>query len=233
MESPKQWMRESLTFKLLSMGLIIVLLIIPSVIIAALIDERSNTADEATEEVSQKWGHEQLIVGPMLMVPFKEPRMGTNGDVAGDTRHAYFLPSSLAVNGELIPSIRYRGVYEVTVYTANLEFSGSFDPPSFVDWEVDGENILWNEASMIVGIRDMRGINEVMTLDWNGANHTFGAGLDADGVVSTGVSTRVDAAQGGDFAFDLSLNGSRSIQVVPRGQGDERDHGVVLDRSKL
>ncbi len=211
-------MRDSITFKLLSMAVVIVLLIIPSVIISVLIEERSRTADEATEEVSQKWGHAQTITGPMLVVPFKELRETASGEFASKTRHAYFLPESLQVSGTMAPSMRYRGIYEVTVYTADLSLRGSFAPPSFADWEVDPDAILWNEASVVVGIHDMRGINEVIMLSWNGEERAFGGGIEADGVVNTGVSARVGAMQGGDFTFDFSLNGSQSIQVVPAGK---------------
>ena len=218
LESSNQWMRNSITFKLLSMAVVIILLIIPSVIISVLIEERSDTADEATEEVSQKWGLAQVITGPMLVVPFKELTQTAAGEVGSKTRHAYFLPESLQVDGTIDPSVRYRGIYEVTVYTADLSLRGSFAPPSFAEWEVDPLDILWNEAAVVTGIRDMRGINEVITLNWNGEESTFGGGIEAEGVVQTGVSARVDALQGGDFSFDLSLNGSQSIKLVPAGK---------------
>ncbi len=217
-DKAKQWMRQSLTFKLLSMAVVIVLLIIPTVIISILIEERSNTADEATEEVSQKWGHAQVITGPMLVVPFREARQAGGSEAIPRTRYAYFLPESLAINGDIAPSLRYRGIYEVTVYTADLSLSGSFSPPSFADWEVEPEAIHWSEAAVIAGIRDMRGINEAITLEWNGEAHEFAAGIEANGVIASGVSARVDAIQGGTFAFDLSLNGSRSLQMVPAGK---------------
>ena len=218
MEKSSQWMRDSVTFKLLSMAVVIVLLIIPSVIISALIEERSQTAEEAAEEVNQKWGLAQVITGPMLVVPFKELHQGTGGDLVSRTRYAYFLPESLHVSGTLAPNVRYRGLYEVIVYKADLSFRGHFAPPSFADWDVEEEDILWNEAALITGIRDMRGINEVITLAWNEDSTAFSGGIEAEGVLETGVSTRVRAVVGGDFAFGLSLNGSQSIQLVPAGR---------------
>ena len=217
-DKAKHWMRHSLNFKLLSMAVVILLLIIPSVIISVLIEERSNTADEATEEVSQKWGYAQIVTGPMLVVPFKEARQNNAGEAVQRTRHAYFLPESLHFEGSIAPSVRYRGIYEVTVYTAGLSVAGTFAAPTFADWEVETEDILWNEATVILGIRDMRGINEVITLNWNGREAEFTGGIEANDVVALGVSARVDASAGGDFSFDLSLNGSRSISVVPAGK---------------
>ena len=207
-----------MTFKLLSLASVIILLIIPSVIISVLIEERSNTADEAADEVSQKWGHAQVITGPMLVVPFRELQQTTAGDVASRTRYAYFLPESLEIDGDIEPSVRYRGIYEVTVYTADLSISGEFLPPSFADWEIDPEAILWNEAALIMGVRDMRGINETITLEWNNAETEFRGGIEAEGVLSSGVSARVEVSQGGAFDLDINLNGSRSIQVVPAGK---------------
>ena len=211
-------MQSSITFKLLTMAVVIVLLIIPSVIISVLIEERSQTADEAIDEVSQKWGYAQEITGPMLMVPFKELQQAAGQEATAVTRYAYFLPESVDISGDIAPTVRYRGIYEVTVYSAELEINGSFASPSFTDWEVAPEDILWNEAALVVGIPDMRGINEVITLAWNGTDTTFGGGIGADGVVTSGVSARVDAMQGGTFQFGLNLNGSRSLRVVPVGK---------------
>ncbi len=211
-------MRDSVTFKLLSMAVVLVLLIIPSVIISTLIEERSRTADEATEEVGQKWGLSQVITGPMLVVPYREMQPTGSTDTAPVTRHAYFLPERLDVSGTIEPTVRYRGVYEVIVYTADLSIGGSFAPPSFADWDVKAEDILWNEAALIAGVRDMRGINEVITLDWDGTAIPFGGGVEATGVVEAGISARIPAQAGGRFAFDLSLKGSRSLEVVPVGR---------------
>jgi len=218
LDKAKNWIRFSMTSKLISLGAVALLLSIPAALISVLISERSRLADDATTEVSAKWGNAQVITGPMLVVPFRELQRTATGELASNTRHAYFLPESLSVNGELIPSVRYQGIYEVMVYTSALAFSGQFVPPNFADWEIDTETILWSEAALIMGIEDMRGINETITLSWNDAQTAFSGGIEAKGVVSSGISANIDVADGGTFSFELSLNGSQSLMIVPAGK---------------
>ena len=58
--------RDAITLKILLIGVLIVVLIIPMLMIQNLISEREDTAKDATNEVQQKWSGPQTIIGPIL-----------------------------------------------------------------------------------------------------------------------------------------------------------------------
>lgn len=212
-----RWIRDSVTVKMVVMGILTLLLFIPSLFIRELIRERGETQELAAQEVQQSWGNAQQITGPLLIVPFREVLRSGDEPVTIVTRHAYFLPNSLDVEGTVIPEIRYRGIYEVVVYRTELSYSGHFAGVDFSDWDVD--SVLWDEATVAVGITDMRGIEDSVTLHWDETSFAFDAGVEPQGVIESGIGTRVpDADKPHSFRFDVSLRGSHSLDFIPVGR---------------
>ena len=223
-ERMNRWIRNSVTIKLVSMGILMLLLLIPAFMIQSLIRERDYTRDVAISEVSDKWGHAQTVAGPVLIIPYKVFAVTEDDRVVETTQHAYFLPEALDVDGTITPQTRYRGIYEVVVYTTALTYSGHFPMPDFSDWDVAPEHILWEDASVAVGISDMRGINEAVALRWQEASLDFNPGVETRDVIEAGISVRVPvgpqppASGRYTFRFDVDLNGSQALHFVPLGK---------------
>ena len=223
-ERMNRWIRNSVTIKLMSMGILMLLLLIPAFMIQSLIRERDYTRDAAISEVSDKWGYAQTVAGPVLIIPYKVFAVTEDDRVVETTQHAYFLPEALDVDGTITPQTRYRGIYEVVVYTTGLTYSGHFSIPDFSDWDVAPEHILWDDASVAVGVSDMRGINETVALRWQDVPLDFNPGVETRDVIETGISVRVPVGPQPSpsgryaFSFDLNLNGSRALQFVPLGK---------------
>ncbi len=74
-----KWARTSVTLKLISIGILILILLIPTSMLTSLIKERQAIRDDATNEVSSKWGMQQTIGGPVLTVPYTELVKNDNG----------------------------------------------------------------------------------------------------------------------------------------------------------
>ena len=216
--------RNSVTLKLLSMGTLMLLLLIPASMIQELIHEREFTRQAVISEVSSKWGHAQTLAGPVLIVPYKIYRTTDDDRVAETTEYAYFLPETLRVEGKVTPEARYRGIYEVVVYTTRLSYAGHFAPPDFSDWDINPEHILWDDAVLAVGISDLRGINETIKLHWNNTPFDVDPGVEARAVIDAGVSVKVPVAATPpvsgryEVAFEVNLNGSEALHVVPLGK---------------
>ena len=75
MTAPKQpsekfvsWVRTSITARMLMIGILILILLIPLSYIEDLIDERMLRQQEVVKEINQKWGEEVLVYGPILKV---------------------------------------------------------------------------------------------------------------------------------------------------------------------
>src|SRR5580765_6129675 len=65
------WMQESITVKLISIGFLVLILLIPSSWIQDLMQERQVRAESVMQEVSDKWSGNQTLSGPILVIPYK------------------------------------------------------------------------------------------------------------------------------------------------------------------
>jgi inner membrane protein len=217
------WIKNSITIKLISIGILILIMLIPTTMIESLIQERQNTMDNAVAEVSSKWGNAQIITGPVLTVPYKAYKKAEDGKIIEVTDYAHFLPEKLNINGNLTPEMRYRGIYEVVVYNSKLSFNGNFISPNLRDWNIPENQIIWKDAFIGLGIPDMRGIEQKIILKWNEQSLFFNPGIDSKDIMESGVSVKVplaisDTVKIYNFSFNLSLNGSADLDFIPLGK---------------
>jgi inner membrane protein len=216
----------SLVPKMLLIGLLILILLIPLQMIGGLVGERSRRRMEVEEEIVAQSGGRQTIAGPMLVVPFVERRIDDKGRVEETVRQAIFLPRALQIEARLAPQLRRRGIYEVTVYHADLAVSGSFGPVDFAPWRVASSDILWDKAAVVVEVTGMHGLRERVELAWSGRKALFGPARPATGEsgLSAGALSAplpMDAAAAGRdaaFGFGLALQGGASIGFLPFGE---------------
>jgi inner membrane protein len=212
--------KNSVTIKLLSIGILIAILLIPNSMIKSLITERQMSQFEAIEEVSEKWGAPLEIAGPILTIPFN--RINTDKDGSYTTKHfAHFLPTALNINGNLNPEIRKRGIYEVIVYNTQLKLEGNFDEIDFDDFHINESQILWEEAFVSIGIPDMSGIQSAITLNFNNDTYKTEPGIPVSDLVSSGVNAKVNLTKPEKaipFSASLNINGTKSLSLLPLGK---------------
>ena len=73
------WLNGSVTVRIFSVTILVLLLMIPNAMIQDIIRERQFTSNDAVREVSAKWGYDQTVAGPVISVPyltFKEDKDG-------------------------------------------------------------------------------------------------------------------------------------------------------------
>ena len=173
--------RNAPLLRVLLVGFLVLLLLIPVGIIHQGIYERQETRAEAVGEVTSKWGATQSLTGPSLVVPYTKRWTETleNGEVRerSEIQHATFLPELLEVTGDIASEPRYRGIFNVPVYSATLVLSGNFLMPNFAEWGIPTEDILWDRAYVAMGISDARGITKEVSLTWNGTAQDFLPGM--------------------------------------------------------
>ena len=137
------WNRNRILFKGFLIGVLILLLLIPTVFIQGLVFERQERQHEAIREVSAKWAGQQTVTGPVIAVPYNELVTDGQGKVMIIKKTAYFLPDKLLVHSTITPEKRYRGIYQVIVYTTRLEINGYFDSLRFADLNIAADRMLW------------------------------------------------------------------------------------------
>lgn len=205
--------------RVLSILLLVLVLRIPVGMVRDLIEERQHRRDRAVHEVTGKWGREQSLLGPVLIVPFEVNSSSLAARVGSLERTASFLPEDLRIEGELGSEVRRRGIFEIPVYDTRLRVSGRFAAPDFSDWSIPPEEVRWERAELAVGISDPRVIQESVNLRIGEQTRPFEAGP-GRGPWESGihVSLPVSAEAGTEFAFDLRLHGSAGLYFTPFGR---------------
>ena len=232
-EKANNWIRQSVSIRLITIGILILLLLIPVSMIESLIYEREARQEEAIREVSSKWGEHQTFTGLVLTIPFKTYTKVFDGEQSDkfklieSVEFAHFLPDQLLINGTVFPEKRYRGIYEVIVYNSKIKVSGNFLKPDFSEWNIDEENILWNDATVSMGLSDLRSIQENIVLKWDNQTINFNPGTESKDVIENGISARllmndsIAFAEKYQFDVDLNINGSSGINFIPLGKVTE------------
>ncbi len=234
-EKFNMWLRNSLIVRLFSIGFLMLILLIPTEMIKSLIRERESTQRSAIYEVSSKWGDSQTITGPVVTIPYKVYTSSYDKYnkliTLEEIRYAHFLPKNLKIEGELFPEIRYRGIYEVILYTTKLNIKGNIERPNFKELSINNDNIIWKDAYISIGISDMRGIEEKIDIMWGKEKLSLNPGLESKDVIISGLSTKLNLEtvinKQYEFSFDISLKGSQNLNFVPLG----KETNVILKSS--
>ena len=136
--------RNSQLLRVLLIGLLILVLQTPIAMIRGVIKERQETRNAAVQEVTAKWGKNQSLVGPWITIPYvrqwaKTRKYGNTEETEPhtETRYATFLPEILTVSGTIDSETRYRGIFQVPVYSMAVDVTGRFARPDCPRFRMD------------------------------------------------------------------------------------------------
>lgn len=221
-------MKYNIYFKLGTIFILLVLLMIPTALIKSLIHEREGLQESAIEEVSAKWGEEQTITGPFVTIPYykyvKETNANGSSQVVKQQSSIQVLPEELHINGQLLPEKRKRGIHEIVVYGSALTIGGKFAAINLSNAGIPDKDILWEQATVALGVSDLRGIENQVELTWNGKQVKFEPGLENFSVVSSGLQVPLQLDSTGaayTFELNLELKGSQQLYFTPVGKNTQ------------
>jgi inner membrane protein len=220
------YISKSLTIKIMAIGVLILVLLIPALMIQNLISERQKRRDSVVTEINRKWGGSQTITGPFITIPYREYYTDSTGAKQYSLRYLNVLPETLAITGKINHEKRKRGIFETVVYDARLKLNGRFRMLSFEKLNIDPNNIEWDKTLLSVGITDMRGIEDKIDITYNEKACKASPGLITMDIAPSGVSTPVDllpANATGTFSFELNLKGSDQLFFMPVGETNTID----------
>lgn len=224
----KGFLKLGVMGKCVSILLLVVLLQIPLLMIGSLSGEREGRRNEAVADISKRWGGEQLLVGPILVVPFTFEQTTTQDGSQGPRQlrricraTAYFLPDTLDVNSTLEPETRRRGIYDAVVYTSRIQIKGRFAAPDLRQVGVVPQEILWDEARVMLCLSDVQGLRSAPEWNWAGRKLTWQPGT-RWGELKQGLHAVLPQlnpkTEYNEFDISLELNGSGSLSCVPLGR---------------
>ena len=220
---------HSRLLRLLVVGVLASLLLIPVAAIDGLIRERTTQRDVAHNEVTATWGGPQHIAGPVLIVPYERVSQVTQKDgQVQELRRSYrlrVLPERLAIDAKVQTELRRRGMYQITLFTAATKFSGSFVRPDLSALGLAASDVHWDRAELVVELGVPRALRRQVDLNWGGQVRSFepGAG-DQRGVpgATRGIHAPVHVPAGVTrFSFELAHAGSRELRFAPVGKSNQ------------
>ena len=212
------WFKTSVTIKLFTITVLVLLMLVPAEMIKSVINERQNLNEQSTREVSNEWAADQQITGPVLTVPITYTKL-VNGNTETEYDYLQILPEKLSVNGTVDPRELKRGIYKVVVYESKMQVSGKFNAADSINNNTGG-TLHWENAFLSIGISDMRGIKNALQININGTPARVTAGIKLHDLPASGVTIPypIQANAGTlDFNFNLDLQGSNNLSFVPVG----------------
>lgn len=227
------WLRNSITARMLVVGFLLLVLLIPLEFVQSLIYERSLRQAEVVREINEKWGNEVVLSGPMLKVPYKtykEERVFIEQTKTYQTitetivKYAYMLPETLNINAAANSKEEplQRGIYESVVYTADMDITGTFTAINLTDQNIADDAILWDKISVVLMTSNLKGIRNTMEISI-GSDHLELAPKFSNNYLNTLESKAISEAtaktdQPISFSSSMKVNGSEYLQFIPVGK---------------
>ena len=213
--------KESIALRILIVGCLIVLLLVPLFMIQALIAERQINRNVSVKEISKSWAGPQTIAGPILTTITMGEKMNKEGNKIETKKRNFYLPENLYVEAKVIPEKRYRGIYSTIVYKTNLKIHGSFSNQKIKEIFSDPSI---KESYLSININDPRGIQENVIVKWNNIEQTVIPGLKDKNIFTNGFHSDISINKDQPdsvFEINLTLNGVDEINFVPVGKNTE------------
>lgn len=165
---PQREPKHSLSFvaKTLILGLVALLLLIPLLMVEELVSSRQYEGRKATQEITSRWGESQNILTPVLVVPYTP-------DVKNAQESAlYLIPEEVSADAVLDIENRHRSIYEVAVYTAHVDLSGTWRAEEIrrALSEVKGTYDL-SRAKVALSTSDATGYRDIVRIKVNGKEY--------------------------------------------------------------
>jgi inner membrane protein len=234
------WLKNSISARMIMIGILILILLIPLSYIEALINERAERQESVVQEINTKWGNEVLLYGPILKIPYKtySEKILTNSETKKVTtetieqiNYAYFFPNELNISSEINPEVKKRGIYKTSVYKSTMKVNGNFTKPNFNGIETKDKDVLWEKATIIIKTSNLKGINNQVEIMLNNNSYNFVPKYEAQeknfyqselqlhkletNYLKKEFST---SKTNHEFAINIAVSGSKQFTIIPIGK---------------
>jgi len=225
------WFKNSISAKMLTVGFLILILLIPLSFVKDLIRERGFRQTDVIAEINSKWGEKVVLYGPILKVPYRtyveekvfDEKTKTFLKTENPEMHtAYFFPWELDIDSNVNTQPLERGIYESVVYTADTKIKGKFAKLNFAVREIKDEDILWNKATVVFKTSNLKGIRNTINVKLGENTYPLKPKFDSSfmNTLESGFLTDLNKIKEHSLAFEsnFGINGSQTLQYIPIGR---------------
>ena len=214
-------------FKLLFAGIIGLVLVLPLMMVYALVWDRQEQSNVAQNSIAAGWGGPQVIVGPVLVIPYAANSVETveqNGRQTTRTvrvmKELFLAPETNIIQTDIKPDRKRKSIYESVLFVAQNKGTARFSlPADFARYGIELAAMNLAGAELRFGVSDARGLQKdsKVVIDGQPLALQPGKGLAASN--NSGFFTFVDwtTAEPLEVHYNYSIRGNKSLTMVPRG----------------
>lgn len=158
METPTKKFSQSITFKGITIALLILILLIPGAMIQNLIKERQERSRETVQKINDKWSRSQTVCAPLLLVPYTTTILGKDKKPYYEEHMLYITPKELKIKASLTPEERHYGIYKAILYKSDIHLEGNFS--ELANLKIENSELYFDKAQIAIGITDLRGVSQ-------------------------------------------------------------------------
>ncbi len=209
----------SFVLRITTLCILLLLLLIPTSWVDDLIGDRLNQREYAAEDIAQVWGGRQVVVGPYLLLEYKQL---TGKEQEEASRRVELLPAHLSVDANVEAEERFRGIYGIPVYTSTIRAQAEFSDA--VQKHLSSLDSAFDiTLSLCLGVQDRIGLKDIQSCTINRQKvsmyHHTGHRL-ADYVLSANIDTTV-LRETNAVEIVFTLRGTRTLHVATIGSKNE------------
>ena len=201
---------------------------IPLWFIGSLISDRGDLYNKTVISIGNEWGKNQKIIAPVITISYTDTGINNKEDIINSKTLAVvpvekkfvILPDELNAIIKIKDEIRQRGIYNATVYNANMKLKGFFSPKDFPK----NKEI---KSYLSIGLSDTKALIKINKLKIGNLEKDLDAmsGTMAVPLITNGISAelkldfnKILEEEKIPFEIDIDFRGSKDISILPLGK---------------
>ena len=217
------------TKKIIFLFVLTILLLIPLILIGNLINDRGKLYKQTITNIGNEWGKSQKIIAPVITISYTDTSINNKDSVSNASntkavavvpveRKFAILPEELNATIEMKDEVRQRGIYNATVYNANVKLKGYFSA-----------KILKEDRKVLgcisIGLTDTKALIKINKFKIGDMDLEAMSGTMAAPLITNGISGQLGPEHNNTmnkekipFEIDIDFRGSRDISILPLGK---------------
>lgn len=215
--------------KIVFLFIFVLVLLIPLKLIKNLIDDRGKLYKQTITNIGNEWGKSQKIIAPVITISYTDTSINNKDSVSNASntkavavvpveRKFAILPEELNATIEMKDEVRQRGIYNATVYNANVKLKGYFSAKDFPE----DKKVL---GCVSIGLTDTKALIKINKFKIGDMDLEAMSGTMAAPLITNGISGQLGPEHNNmmdkekiPFEIDIDFRGSRDISILPLGK---------------
>ena len=217
------------TKKIIFLFVFTILLWIPLILIGNLINDRGKLYKQTITNIGNEWGKSQKIIAPVITISYTDTSINNKDSVSNASntkavavvpveRKFAILPEELNATIEMKDEVRQRGIYNATVYNANVKLKGYFSAKVLKE----DRKVL---GCISIGLTDTKALIKINKFKIGDMDLEAMSGTMAAPLITNGISGQLGPEHNNTmnkekipFEIDIDFRGSRDISILPLGK---------------